>query len=738
MRFKRIRHFFKKHNSTTKNNRKKVGILLFATSIGLFFLFAGRLTYIVTVGEIAGNSLKEKTANLYQGSKTVKAKRGTIYDRNGVVIAEDATSYSIYIVTSTSYVSGNTKLYAEEKNFDKIADVLHEVLGSKKADVVKALEKAKKNNAYQIELGTETKNLTLKTKQKIEEMLAGDAEDDKDDVRGVYFNEHPNRIYPNGVFASHLVGYTDTKVEDNQETVTGVMGIEEAYDDILKGTDGKIIYQQDNYQNPLPGTVAEEKPAKDGQDITLTIDSRLQLYLESLVDNTFAEYKPENMTAMLVEAKTGQITAMTQRPTFNPETKEGLDNKDLNWMNTLVQDHYEPGSTMKLMTVATAIDEGIFNENETFVSGSINVADTTIRDHDLGAKGVLTMRQALSWSSNVGMVTLEQRMKEAWQEHLKLFGFGTSTYSGLPYENIGSLPNDNIVDQAMSSFGQAINVTNFQMMRAFTAIANDGKMLKPQYISKITNPETNKEKVFQTEVVGNPVSAAAAQKVREYMVDVTQSANYGSAYGVYDVPGYNIGGKTGTAQIYNSETGTYYDTDNNYLYSIVEMIPAEDPEYILYMTVKKPEKWSQKALGSIGNPLLKRAMDFKKSEEPQTSDKEEEKIVVTDYRKLATDTAAADASRAGLMPVVIGTGDEVAAQSTPHGTELLPSEKLILKTNGDTFYMPDTTGWSKADLMKIGKLFDIQVNFEGEGYCVKQSIAAYQKIEGDLLTFTLE
>lgn len=516
------------------------------------------------------------------------------------------------------------------------------------------------------------------------------------------------------------------------------MGIEEAYDDILKGTDGKIIYQQDNYQNPLPGTVAEEKPAKDGQDITLTIDSRLQLYLESLVDNTFAEYKPENMTAMLVEAKTGQITAMTQRPTFNPETKEGLDNKDLNWMNTLVQDHYEPGSTMKLMTVATAIDEGIFNENETFVSGSINVADTTIRDHDLGAKGVLTMRQALSWSSNVGMVTLEQRMKEAWQEHLKLFGFGTSTYSGLPYENTGSLPNDNIVDQAMSSFGQAINVTNFQMMRAFTAIANDGKMLKPQYISKITNPETNKEKVFQTEVVGNPVSAAAAQKVREYMVDVTQSANYGSAYGVYDVPGYNIGGKTGTAQIYNSETGTYYDTDNNYLYSIVEMIPAEDPEYILYMTVKKPEKWSQKALGSIGNPLLKRAMDFKKSEEPQTSDKEEEKIVVTDYRKLATDTAAADASRAGLMPVVIGTGDEVAAQSTPHGTEPLPSEKLILKTNGDTFYMPDTTGWSKADLMKIGKLFDIQVNFEGEGYCVKQSIAAYQKIEGDLLTFTLE
>lgn len=735
MRFKRIRNFFKKKNSTPWNNRKKVGILLFATSIGLFFLFAARLTYVVVVGDVAGHSLKKMTANLYQGSRVVKAKRGTIYDRNGVVIAEDATSYSIYIVLSDTYVSGKTKLYAEEKNFEKIADVLHDQLGSKKETVLKTLENGKKNKAYQIELGNETKNLTLEKKKKIEELLQGDKDDDKDDIAGVYFKDHPNRIYPNGTFASHLIGYTDTETKDNQESVVGRMGIEQAYDDILKGTDGKIVYQQDNYQNPLPGTVAEEKPAKDGQDIYTTLDSRLQIYLESLMDETFAEYKPENMTAMLVEAKTGQIVSMAQRPTFNPETRKGIED---NWMNILVEDHYEPGSTMKLMTVATAIDQGVFNENETFLSGEIKVADTTIRDHDLGAKGILTMRQALSWSSNVGMVTLEERMSDELQQHLKYFGFGTSTYSGLASENAGTLPNDNVVDKAMSSFGQAINVTNFQMMRAFTAIANNGKMLKPQYISKIINPESNKEKVFQTEVVGNPVSAEATKKVREYMVDVTQSANYGSAYGVYDVPGYNIGGKTGTAQIYNPETGTYYDTGSNYLYSIVEMIPAEEPEYILYMTIKKPEKWSQKAFGSIGNPLLKRAMDFKESEEPLPSEKEEEKIDVADYRKLGTDAAATDVSRSGLVPVVIGTGKEVAAQSTPHGTELLPSEKLILKTDGSDFYMPDTTGWSKADLMKIGKLFDIEVKFEGEGYCVAQSIKPYERIEGKILTFTLK
>ena len=163
------------------------------------------------------------------------------------------------------------------------------------------------------------------------------------------------------------------------------MGLEAAYDDILKGTDGKIVYQQDNYQNPLPGTVAEETPAKDGQDIYTTLDSRLQSYLETLMDATYEEYKPEDMTAMLVEAKTGEILSMAQRPTFNPETKEGLHDNST-WMNLLVEDHYEPGSTMKLMTTAAAIDEGIFDENETFLSGSIQIGDTTIRDHDLGER----------------------------------------------------------------------------------------------------------------------------------------------------------------------------------------------------------------------------------------------------------------------------------------------------------------------------------------------------------------
>lgn len=733
----RFKRFIRKKNKSPMNNRKKVGIILFATSIGLFFLFAIRLGYLVVVGEVAGTSLKTKTEALYQGEQVVKARRGTIYDRNGVAIAEDATSYSVKAILNKNYTSGKDKLYAQKKDFSELAAILNEVLKLKESDVIAQLENGLKNNLYQVEFGQGGKNITLEKKKQIEKKLA----DQK--LAGLYFDEHPARIYPNGVFSSHFIGYAEAEVDKNGKDLglVGKLGLENAYDKLLRGTDGKIVFQKDNYQNPLAGTVAEEKEAVDGQDIYTTLDSRLQTYLESFMDESNKKYKPENMTAILMEAKTGEIVSMAQRPTFNPETKKELEQKDFQWMNLPVQDSYEPGSTMKILTTSAAIDQGVYNENETFQSGKIKIADATIGDWDQGEKGTLTMRQALSWSSNVGMVKLEQKMDGRWERYLKQFGFGQSTYSGLPGENPGTLPTENIVDRAMSSFGQAVNVSNFQMMRAFTAVANNGKMLEPHYISKVVNPETGDEKVTQPEVVGNPISAEAATQVRDIMRDVIESENYGSAYGKYKVPGYKISAKTGTAQIVDTKKGGYLteeDYPNPYLYSIVEMIPSEDPEYILYMTMKLPQTWEQEALANIGNPLLKRAMDFKESETQPVTENQTEKIKVADYRNLETTAAANDASRSSLTPVVIGDGEKIKAQSTENGKHLMPSEKLILLTTGDNYLMPDVTGWSKADLMKLGNLLNMKVTFEGEGYSTKQSIAPYEKINGDELKFTLQ
>lgn len=724
----KIRRFMEKKNLNPMNNRKKVGIILFATSIGLFFLFAVRFSYIVVGGHVAGTSLAEKTKQLYQGSEVVKAKRGTIYDRNGVALAEDASSYSIKAILSKTYTSGDKKLYVEEKNFDKIAEILHKNLSIDKKDALNILEDGAKKELYQVEFGSYGKNISQETKQNIE------ADMKKEGVAGLYFVDHQARMYPNGVFSSHFIGYAVPDKDENG--LVGKLGLESAYNDILSGKDGKIIYQKDNFQNPLPGTVAEEEKAVDGQDIYTTLDSRLQSYLETLMDQVNEEYQPEELTAVLMKAKTGEILAMGQRPTFNPETMEGLTGKDAIWRNFLVQDSYEPGSTMKVFTTAAAIEEGEFNENETFQSGKIQVEDATINDHDFGEKGVLTMRQALSWSSNVGMVILEQRLGGRWYNYLQKLGFGQSTHSGLDDEVNGALPTSNIVDRAMSAYGQAVGVTNFQMMKAFTSIANNGTMIQPRYISKVVDPQTGEERTTQTEVLGQPFSKETTEKVREYMRDVVESENYGSAYGVYSVPGYNVSAKTGTAQI-ASDTGGYQTGDTAYLYSIVEMVPSEDPDYVLYLTMKHPKTYDRMALAKIANPLMKRAMDFKETEEDSDTETKTEKVSVADYRNLEADVAAADAQKSGLQPVVIGNGKKVQKQSTANGDQLISGEKLILYTGGDKL-MPDVTGWSKADIMKLGKILGIEVSFDGDGYCVKQELAPYEKITEDKLSFTLE
>ena len=724
----KIRRFMEKKNLNPMNNRKKVGIILFATSIGLFFLFAVRFSYIVIGGHVAGTSLAEKTKQLYQGSEVVKAKRGTIYDRNGVALAEDASSYSIKAILSKTYTSGDKKLYVEEKNFDKIAEILHKNLSIDKKDALNILEDGAKKELYQVEFGSYGKNISQETKQNIE------ADMKKEGVAGLYFVDHQARMYPNGVFSSHFIGYAVPDKDENG--LVGKLGLESAYNDILSGKDGKIIYQKDNFQNPLPGTVAEEEKAVDGQDIYTTLDSRLQSYLETLMDQVNEEYQPEELTAVLMKAKTGEILAMGQRPTFNPETMEGLTGEDATWRNFLVQDSYEPGSTMKVFTTAAAIEEGEFNENETFQSGKIQVEDATINDHDFGEKGVLTMRQALSWSSNVGMVILEQRLGGRWYNYLQKLGFGQSTHSGLDDEVNGALPTSNIVDRAMSAYGQAVGVTNFQMMKAFTSIANNGTMIQPRYISKVVDPQTGEERTTQTEVLGQPFSKETTEKVREYMRDVVESENYGSAYGVYSVPGYNVSAKTGTAQI-ASDTGGYQTGDTAYLYSIVEMVPSEDPDYVLYLTMKHPKTYDRMALAKIANPLMKRAMDFKETEEDTDTETKTEKVSVADYRNLEADVAAADAQKSGLQPVVIGNGKKVQKQSTANGDQLISGEKLILYTGGDKL-MPDVTGWSKADIMKLGKILGIEVSFDGDGYCVKQELAPYEKITKEKLNFTLE
>lgn len=610
------RYFLEKYLLTERKNpnpianRKKSLLLVVGVICLLSSLIVSRLLYVTIAKKVDNVSLSEKTRQLYQGEREIIAKRGTIYDRNGIPIAEDSTKYVVYAVLDKKYIGiHNKKLYVQDKDIDKIARIFHKYLDMKESYTEKRLEK----NLKQVEFGTKGQRISLETRNEIQKELK------KEKITGIYFYEQQDRMYPNGVFASHLIGYAQPKniKNSNLQELTGVMGIEAAYNKQLAGKNGLEVFQQDGNGLPLPGTNVISKKAENGKDIYTTLDANLQVYLESLMTEVDKTYHPESMFIAVMQAKTGEILATSQRPTFNPETKAGLtsskkdknDKDDAKWRNILVQEMYEPGSVMKIFTTAAAMQSGNFNPNAYFQAGSINVDGQVIRDWDYMAPKTLNFMQALYHSSNVGMILLEQKMDSKWEEYLKQFGFLQSTHSGLPYELSGSGNFKTPVDRAMTAFGQGISVTPMQILQASTSIANGGKMIKPSYIEKIKNPNDNQIEEMPIDVISQPISETTAQKVLEILQQTVDNKYLGTGIG-YKIPNYATSVKTGTAQIF--ENGRYTNDPSNYLYSMIQFAPTQNPEYIVYAMVKRPDltkgATAEDIIAKITVPLMERIL----------------------------------------------------------------------------------------------------------------------------------
>ena len=602
-----------KRNPNPTANRKKSATLLVIMLICLSSLIVGRLLYVGVVKKVDNVSLSEKTRQLYQGEKDIVAKRGTIYDRNGIAIAEDATRYSAYAVLDKNYISTNQeKLYVQKKDISEIARIFKKYLKIDTKYTKKQLGKKLK----QVEFGTKGTGITLETRNKIQKELK------KAGIKGIYFYEHQDRMYPNGVFASHLIGYAQPETIKGQNTqeLVGVMGIEAAYNKELSGTNGKEVFQQDGSGLSIPGTNVVSKKAKNGEDIYTTLDANLQVYLESLMTKIAKEYKPETMEVTIMKAKTGEILATSQRPTFNPETKAGLQStsKDKNedkdsakWRNLLVQEVYEPGSVMKVFTTAAAMQTGVFNGSEYFQAGTTNVDGQEINDWDYYAPKTLNYAQALYHSSNVGMIKLQQKMGDQWESYVKKFGFLKSTDSKLPGELAGTANFTTNVDKAMTSFGQAISVTPMQILQASTTLANKGNMLKPMYISKITNPNTDETVKMNSKIIAHPISEATAEQLLNIMVNTAEDQTLGTGL-EYKLNNYKSSVKTGTAQIF--ENGRYSLVEGDFLYSVLQYAPTENPEYIVYGFIKRPDVTkglgAAKILSEVTNPLMERALEL--------------------------------------------------------------------------------------------------------------------------------
>ena len=727
----RIIRFAIKNRKNPEENRRRVGKNLSLLAVFLFAVFLVNFAVIIGTGTKFGVDLVKEADRVHQTTKTVPAKRGTIYDRNGTPIAEDATSYNVYAVIDKDYKSANGNiLYVEESQYNKVAEIFHKYLDMEESYVKEQLSKP---NLKQVSFGVKGNGITYANMMAIKK----DLETAK--VEGIDFTTSPNRSYPNGRFASSFIGLAQLhENEDGSKSLVGTSGMESSLNSLLAGTDGILTYEKDRFGNIVPGTEKATRQMVDGKDVYTTLSSPLQSFMESQMNMFQEKLKGKYVNATLVSAKTGEILATTQRPTFDADTKEGI-TEDFVWRDLLYQSNYEPGSTMKVMTLAAAIDNNTFPGGEYFNSSELKIADATIKDWDvndgLSAGSIMTYSQGFDHSSNVGMTLLQQKMGDAtWLDYLSRFKFGVPTRFGMSDEYAGQLPEDNIVSIAMSSFGQGISVTQTQMLRAFTAIANDGVMLEPKFISALYDPNDQTVRKSQREVVGNPVSKEAASLTRENMILVGTDPVYGTMYNkltgkpIVTVPGQTVSVKSGTAQIADEQNGGYLVGKTNYIFSVVTMHPSENPDFILYVTVQQPEHFSTPWFGEFANPILERASAMKDILNLQSTAKNLDQITTTtSYAMPKTDgyspgDMAEELRRNLVQPIVIGSGTKIKESSVAEGTNLDANEQILLLSD-QVEEMPDLYGWTKKNVEALAKWLDLEVEFEGSGDTVtKQSV----------------
>lgn len=724
----KIIHFAIKNRKSPLENRRRVGKSLSLIAVFLFAVFLVNFAVIIGIGSKFGVDLVKEASKVHQTTRTVPAKRGTIYDRNGTPIAEDATSYNIYAIIDKEYKSANGKiLYVEESQYSKVAEVFHKYLDMDESYVKEQLSQP---NLKQVSFGVKGNGITYANMMAIKK----DLETAK--VEGINFTTSPNRSYPNGKFASSFIGLAQLhENEDGTKSLIGTSGIESSLNSLLAGTDGIITYEKDRLGNIVPGTEQVTQQTVNGKDVYTTLSSPLQSFMESQMDAFLEKVKGKYMTATLVSAKTGEILATTQRPTFNADTKEGI-TEDFVWRDILYQSNYEPGSAFKVMMLASSIDNNTFPSGEYFNSSEFKMADATTRDWDvnegLTTGGMMTFLQGFAHSSNVGTSLLEQKMGDAtWLDYLKRFKFGVPTRFGLTDEYAGQLPADNIVSIAQSSFGQGISVTQTQMLRAFTAIANDGVMLEPKFISAIYDTNNQSVRKSQKEIVGNPVSKEAASTTRNHMILVGTDPLYGTMYNHYTgkpiitVPGQNVAVKSGTAQIADEKNGGYLVGSTNYIFSVVTMNPAENPDFILYVTVQQPEHYSGIQLGEFATPILERASAMKESLNLQSPAKNLDKVTtessyaMPSIKDISPGELAEALRRNIVQPIVVGTGTKIKETSVEEGTNLAPNQQVLLLSD-KVEEIPDMYGWKKETAETFAKWLDIELEFEGSGSVVQK------------------
>lgn len=719
--------------------RARIGALTLLFVVCGFGLVALRLLYMQV---FQYDFYIQQATSLQTRDSFITPNRGTIYDANMQVLAESASVERICVTPGAVVSESDVKKgISAESQQQTLATILSDTLGVDYDTVLGRIQNT--DSGYEIIAQKVDKDVSRELYEKLN--AAG--------CTGVYSEPDTKRYYQQGSFLSAVLGYVNS---DNN----GTYGLESQYNDVLSGTAGRIVRVQNGQNQDVTPEASTEIPAQDGNSLVLTIDSDIQNILEKHLETALADNPNarDGVSGIVMDVKTGEVLAMANLPDFDPnnayqltseryidELKEdaakiledagvsatipdkwyqegGLanlpesiqNNDDLvdklgaarvkiltkSWRNPVVSDNYEPGSTFKLMTVASAYELGTAHEQDTYVcGGSMQVENWTIRCHNTGGHGTQTLTEALMNSCNVAMMQIAEKTgKDRFYQFLKAFGMTEPTGIDLPAESGGQFydPDSdawNEVSLATASFGQRFTVTPLMELNMVCAIVDDGKLKQPYVVKQVLNADGSVQSTTESKVVRQVISEDTSAYMREAMEQVVASGTGKNAY----VSGYRIGGKTATSEILQEEG----DTENRYTASFIGVAPMDDPQIAVLVAINDIPESSPHGGGAIAAPVVARIMEEVLPYIGVTSvyaddESDRREVSVPSVVGQTEEQAASTLEQAGFGYRVVGDGDTVTDQVPASGVRIPVSGRVILYMGEnkptEQIAVPDLTG----------------------------------------------
>ena len=674
---------------------------------GLFSGLNARLFYLQVV---RAEDLQRRAQSQWTSEIVVRPTRGRILDRNGRVLAQSATAY-------TASVSPRQVEDAAE-----LARILSPVLDMEAGVIERRASDTSKGGV------TLKRQLNRETAQQIKSMKAQYAAAGSRALSGLYLEEESKRYYPMGEFAAQLIGLTTIDG-------TGQAGLEQALDRYLSGSSGRILEEIDGKGRELAYSASEYIPAVDGGSVTLTLDASIQSFCEQAAREAMQVNNAKAVRVLAMDPRTGEILAMVSKPDYDLNDPPRNDVATLNerMRNRVVTDAYEPGSTFKIITASAALDAGLVTPGEGFYcSGSVVVDGGRIRCWGK-PHGAETFAQALQNSCNPVFVEIGLRLGvEKLYNSIEAFGIGRKTGVDIPGEAEGiviSRSNVKRVDIARIGFGQSVAVTPIQLLTAVCAVVNGGALLKPYVVKAIADADGEIIQRGETQVVGHPISEKTSETMRRLLEDVVALGGGKNAY----LPGYHVGGKTGTAQVYVDGVVSR----EKHIGSFVGFAPANDPRIAVILIVDEadvPVDYGSVTAAPFARQILERSLAYL-GVAPDTDEKPAKQVDVPAVAGLDVDSAIAAVKDAGLGYVLDGAGRRVVGQLPAAGARMNEGSLVMLYVDGANAAqadgqarVPDVTGLSVLEANKLIRSFGLEMRVEGSGLAVGQSPAADEQV----------